>query len=352
LFFGVKKTLTGTVNLHKRTKKQRVTLQTVADFARVNRVTAAVALGRSPKGGTRVSEVTRLRVIEAAQQLGYAPNAIAQALRGERTNIIGYYAGYEALDAHSPFTAAILQGVQRSCYTYNQDLMLFGSFERDTVDNIYTTLMSGKIDGLVVLPTPRSPIMDRLFDSHLPVVAIANTQPAIPSVVVDDAAGSTLLAEYLAQKGHRRILYRTPQEGRVSTVRRLEAFLAAASGLDMSVTVTYENEDHTLSAQESAILKKAPDRRPTAAVCWMDHSAYALLDQCEGLGLRAPEDLAVAGFDGVPLRIKPAYALTTIRAPWFEVAVQAVEYLLALLAGQEAPQETILPVELVVGETA
>lgn len=338
--------------MNRRSKKRRATLQTVADFAGVNRVTAAVALGRSPNGGTRVSEATRLRVIEAARELGYAPNAIAQALRGERTNIIGYYAGYEALNARSPFTTAILQGLQQSCYTHNQDLMLFGNFERDTVDSIYATLTSGKIDGLVLLPTPRSPIMDRLFDSHLSVVAIANAHPAIPSVVVDDAAGSTMIAAYLAQKGHRRILYRTPQERRVSTIRRLETFLAAASAWGMSVTVTYESDVHALSAQERAILDQSPDRRPTAAVCWMDLSAYSLLDQCDELGLRVPEDLAIVGFDGVVMRIKLARTLTTVRAPWVDVAIQAVDYLLALLDGGDAPHETVLPVELVVGDTA
>src|SRR5258706_15176848 len=119
-----------------RRKRPRVTLQAVADLAGVNRVTAAVALGQSPQGGTRVAAATRLRVSEAAHQLGYPPNAIAQALRGERTNIIGYYAGYEALDAHDPFTAAILQGLQASCRKHRQDLMIFGTFERDTVDRI------------------------------------------------------------------------------------------------------------------------------------------------------------------------------------------------------------------------
>lgn len=337
--------------MNKWHKKPRVTLQTVADFAGVNRVTAAVALGRSPNGGTRVSEATRLRVREAAQHLGYAPNAIAQALRGERTNIIGYYAGYEALDAHSPFTAAILQGLQQSCCRYNQDLILFGSFERDTIDSIYATLTSGKIDGLVLLPTPRSPIMDRLFDSHLSVVAIANSQPNIPSVVVDDAAGARLAAEYLAHKGHRRILYRTDKDGRVSPIRRQQAFLARAAELGLSVTITHESQGHALSAQEIAILRQAPERRPTAAFCWMDLSAYALLAECERLGLRVPQDLAIVGFDDVAMPIKPARVLTTVRAPWVEVAVQAVEYLMRLLGGGEAPPETMLPVALVEGDT-
>ncbi|MEZ4868599.1 MAG: LacI family DNA-binding transcriptional regulator [Caldilineaceae bacterium] len=337
---------------HKNSgKRQRVTLQAVADLAGVNRVTAAVALGRSPQGGTRVSPATRLRVLETAQQLGYAPNALARALRGERTNIIGYYAGYESLDAHLPFVAAILEGLQQSCRNYRQDLLLFGSFARDTVESIYATLTNGKIDGLIVLPTPRSPVMDRLFDSHLPIVAVANTHPAIPSVVVDDVAGSTMIAEYLAQQGHQHILYRAHPEVRTSTVRRCDAFLAATAERGMTVTVTHEGPDYALTTQESALLHAPMGLRPTAAVCWMDLSAHRLLSDCEALGLRVPADLAIVGFDGIVQRIQPARTLTTIRAPWAAVAAQAVRSLLALLEGEEVAQETILPVQFVMGDT-
>jgi DNA-binding LacI/PurR family transcriptional regulator len=336
----------------KQKHKSRVTLQAVADLVGVNRVTAAVALGRSPNGGTRVSEATRNRIIEAAQELHYAPNAIARALRGERTNIIGYYAGYEALDAYTPFTAAILQGLQQSCRAYKQDLMIFGSFERDTVDSIYATLTSGKIDGLVLLPTPHSPIMDRLFDSHLPVVALANTHPAIPSVVVDDMSGLTMVAEYLHQKGHRRVIFRARKEKHTSVARRQAAFLKAAAEFGLTVTITNEEKEYGLSRQEVVLLSTAQPDRPTVAVCWKDLSAYALLAQCQKLGLRVPEDLAIVGFDGVPLQIKPARQLTTVRAPWVEVAAQAVNYLLMLLDGAEIPHEITLPVELIVGDTA
>jgi DNA-binding LacI/PurR family transcriptional regulator len=334
-------------------RRRRVTLQAVADFAGVNRVTAAVALGQSPQGGTRVSDATRRRVLDAAHTLGYAPNAWARALRGERTNIIGYYAGYEPLDAHMPFVAAILEGLQRSCRDHAQDLMLFGSFARDTVDSIYTTLAGGKIDGLIVLPTPRSPVMDRLFDSHLPVVALANAHPAVPSVVVDDAGGSQLIATHLAAKGHRRIWYRSPPDQRDSTVRRLESFLAVAAEQGMTVTVTHEadGDDHYLSAEELAILQQPAAQRPTAAVCWMDLSAHQLLAYCDEHGFAAPADLAIVGFDGIPQRISPRRRLTTVRAPWTTVAAKAVETLLALLDGEAVETELCLPVEFVVGDT-
>ncbi len=333
--------------------KRRVTLQDVADRAGVNRVTAAVALGRSPQGGTRVSDETRQRVLAVAEELGYTPNLVARALRSQRTHIIGYYAGYEALNMHSPFTAAVLQGLQRSCRRHNQDLMLFGSFARNTANSVYATLASGMIDGLVLLPTPQSPSLERLFDSHLPVVTIANSHPSVVSVSVDDVGGSHRIVEHLARQGHRRILYRANPRGHVSSTRRLEAFLQAASGLGMSVTVlTAPDSPTTLSSAERALLQTPADQRPTAAVCWMDLNAYALLDACVELKIRVPDDLAVVGFDGVSLPIRPERKLTTIRAPWTEVAERAVTYLLDLLAGKEVPGETILPVELVVGDTA
>lgn len=333
-------------------RKPRVTLQDVANQAGVNRVTAAVALGRSPQGGTRVSDETRNRILAIAEELGYAPNQIARALRNKRTHIIGYYAGYEALDAHSPFTAAVLQGLQQSCRQYKQDLMLFGSFARDSATSVYTTLTSGMIDGLVLLPTPQSAGLERLFDSHLPVVAIANSHPSVVSVAVDDAGGSRQIAEHLARQGHRHILYRANSRGHLSSARRLEAFLAAAADLELKVSVVPTSElASTLSAQEVALLQAPADQRPTAAVCWMDLSAYRLLDTCDEVGIKVPDDLAIIGFDGVPPRIRLERKLTTIRAPWAEVAARAVTYLLDLLDGKELPDETILPVELVVGDT-
>jgi DNA-binding LacI/PurR family transcriptional regulator len=333
-------------------RKQRLTLQDVANQAGVNRVTAAVALGRSPQGGTRVSDETRNRILTIAEKLGYAPNQIARALRNKRTHIIGYYAGHEALDAHSPFTAAVLQGLQQSCRQYKQDLMLFGSFARDTANSVYATLTSGMIDGLVLLPTPQSTGLERLFDSYLPVVAIANSHPSVVSIAVDDAGGSRRIAEHLAGQGHRHILYRANSRGHVSSARRLEAFLAAAASLQLTVSVVPTSElTSTLSPQEVALLQAPADQRPTAAVCWMDLNAYMLLDACDALGIKVPDELAIIGFDGISLRIRPERKLTTVCAPWAEVAARAVTYVLELLDGKELPHEMILPVELVVGDT-
>jgi DNA-binding LacI/PurR family transcriptional regulator len=338
--------------MKKSLKKQKPSMRDVARLAGVNRVTASVALNGSLRTGTRVSDATRLRVVAAAKELGYTPNAIALALRGQRTNIIGYFSGYEFLDAHDPFNAVILNGLQRSCHMHRQDLLIFGSYQRNSVEEVYASLVNGKIDGLVLLPTSHSPVLDQLLQSHLPIVAVANPVPNIASVTVDDLTGSRLLAEYLVQKGHQRILYRADAAEHTSTRRRLKAFLGLAPSIGLNVQVSHGESSGQLRPEEVTILTAPPDVRPTAIVSWADSHAYVLLESLRALGIRVPDDFSIVGFDGVPLRIRPAYTLTTIRAPWEQVAATAVDLLMDLIEGGKVAQETMLPVELVAGDTA
>lgn len=333
-------------------RKRKPTITDVARLAGVNRVTVSVALNGASHGGTRISEATRQRVLDAARELGYTPNALALALRGQKTNIIGFYTGYESINAHDPFTATVINGLQQGCRVHHQDLLIFGSFERQTVDDIYSSLAGGRIDGLILLPTPKSPIMDKLIDSHLPIVCVSNTLPQHPSVVVDDRAGSRLLAEHLAAKGHQRIYYRADAEPHTSTVRRREAFLAAAAELGMQVTVDAESISGYITTTEIELFTQTPhDQRPTAVASWVDSHAYYFVEDCENLGIRIPDDLAVVGFDGVTKGPRPAYRLTTIRAPWQEVAATAVDMLMEMIDGGTVEREVILPVELFVGDT-
>lgn len=333
-------------------KNHKPTLSDVARQAGVNRVTASVALNGSTHSGTRVSQATRERVAQAARDLGYTPSAIALALRGNRTNIIGYYTGYESLDALDPFTATIINGIRRVCHFKKQDLLMFGSYERDSADEIYASLSNGKIDGLVLLPSPLSPVMDHLSELRLPVVAIANVMPGVPSVGVDDVGGARMQAEYLAQKGHQRILYRADFAEHRSTVRRREAFIETAHALGMEVEVVRGNQIGNLMPAELEMLARPPSLRPTAAVCWADSNAYALLENLRHHGIHVPADLAVMGFDGLAPKVRSAWQLTSIRAPWYDVASTAVMHLLALIEGDEVKGEHIFPVELLEGDTA
>jgi DNA-binding LacI/PurR family transcriptional regulator len=328
------------------------TLRDVAKLAEASVSAVAAVMNENSAHNVRVGATTRQRILAAANTLSYRPNAIARSLRERRTNIIGLYAGYGEIYTLDPFLSELIFGMQKGCEAVAKDLLLHGNFRGRPSDEIHAELLNGKIDGLVLFSPVDDPLVGRLIESDLPVVAVADAVPGLPSVVVDDAAGSRMMAEYLAAKGHTRVLYRTSAMGKTSVQARLAGFLAAAEMTGLTILHVEETDwKGELSALEKDWLSGRPGERPTALVCWNDGVAYTTLEECLALGLRVPDDVAVTGFDGFRWPIKPAHRLTTIHAPWAEVARTAVSLLACRLAGERIPAETVLPVEMVVGET-
>jgi DNA-binding LacI/PurR family transcriptional regulator len=332
-------------------------MQDVADQLGVSKMTVSAVLGGS-SAHVRVSAETRARVLEAARQMHYRPNAVARSLRRQRTNVVGLYSGYGYLDARNPFLAEIIGGLQEGCDQHRKDLLLHGVFEGRDVDDIYAELVDGRIDGLALNAPPDDPLVDRLAKSHLPVIAIVDAVAALPSVVADDAAGTRLLVDYLARQGHRRLLFRGWERPMESVLRRRKTFFeaAAAHGLEAMDWIVPQWIAPPHASLTNALhvpwLDLPPYRRPTAVFCWNDLAAYDLLAYCRLRGVRVPDDLAVVGFDGFASPLGATARLTSIRAPWPEVARTAVSLLVERINGQEIPQETVLPVHFVAGDTA
>ncbi len=329
-----------------------ITLRDVAEKVSVSPYTVSVVLNGS-KSNTRVSAATRERIISAAGELGYRPNSLARALRQRTTNILGFYFGYGHLEPHDPFHAEVLTGLQRGCEECNKDLMIHYSFHRYSLDEVFSELVGGKIDGLVVIAGPDDPLVTRVKGSHLAVVAMTDLIPGIPSVIADDASGSVAIAEYLAAKGHRAVLYRSCPGESDSASRRQAAFERRAGELGIR-TICGKTSDWRGAVQESeaAILAGRKNLGITAAVCWGDPSAHALLAHCKREGIRVPGDLAIVGFNGIESPVEPAMHLTTVRAQWSNVAHRAIHLLVQQLDGQEVPDMTLLPVEFSSGDTA
>src|SRR5262249_5884403 len=147
----------------------------------------------------------------------------------------------------------------------------------------------------------------------------------------------------LARQEHGRVLYRArnPEEIALeSVVRRRAAFLDAAA--DRGLAVTEWRGSSASDASDDCIaawLEADPSERPTAVVCWNDETAYHYLARCHKRGVRVPDDLALLGFDGLRTPMEAVWRLTTVRAPWMEVARTAVALLVAQLDGEVVPQE-------------
>lgn len=326
------------------TLRKAPTMQDVAHLAGVTPMTVSNVFGN--KG--RVSEEKRQQVLRAAQELDFYPNAIAQSLARRRTNIIGLYSGVGYLDARNEFLAEILGGLQSGCDKFHKDLLVHGAFAGRSSEDIYREVASGKIDGLVVLHAPQE-LAKRLAESHLPMVVIADAIEGAPSVVVDDAGGSRLLANHLHEKGYRQIIYRRRLASQ-SAFSRFGAFLDEAEKLGLCIHEFWADESDHVCLEEQKLILSACHQEKTAIVGWEDNSARFALYFCRKNGVRVPEDVGIAGFNGVGW-VGEYPSLTTIRAPWAKVAQTAVELLQNQLDGKDVTLLTTLPVELHAGET-
>lgn len=332
-------------------RKRPITLKDVAEQVDVSPYTASVVLNGA-KSNTRVSEATRERIIQAAEELGYRPNGLARALRTQQTNIIGLYFGYGSLEPHDPFHAEVLTGLQRGCEATEKDLMIHYSFHRYGTDEVFNELVSGKIDGLVLLADASDPLVPQVRSSALPVVAMTDALEGIPSVIADDAKGSRMIVNHLVKKGHKAVIYRMCPGASDSASRRHAAFVEAAVEHGIAVHEgRTEDWKGRLSRQEQNLIANRAKHGITAAVCWGDPSANALLSYCRKSGIQVPGDLAIVGFNGIESSVEPAQRLTTIHAHWAEVAERAVSILVDRIANRIVPLWTVLPVEFVAGDT-
>lgn len=330
---------------------RKTTLKDVAERAGVSQSTvSAILTGKSAH--VRVSDATRSRVWEAARQMGYHPNVLARALRRQRTNIIGIYAGTDNdFDLRNTFRAELVGGIQAGCNQHHQDLLLHGAFRGHSVDDVYANLMDGRIDGLIVYARPDDPLVDRLAASRLPIVAVVDPIPQLPSVAVDNIVGAQLLAEHLYVRGHRRIVHRSYASPLTSVIRRRDAFFAAAAAKGIEVLEWSAGVGLKPDCADWHTWEKLRLENITAVACWNDNAAYEMLTYCREKGLRVPEDLAVTGFDGLSRPLACAWDLTTIRTDCAKLSQTAVDLLIAQMNGETVPQETVFPVTLVTGDT-
>jgi DNA-binding LacI/PurR family transcriptional regulator len=302
-----------------------------------------------------ISQATRQRIIQVAADLNYRPNAVARSLRSKVTNVVAFYNAQDGVfDPRYPFYASILAGVQAGCAEQHKHLLIHGNFEDQSDDDIFLMLHNGQIDGLVLYVRAVSPLVERLIESHLPVVTVAEQVPGLPYVGIDEEQGGRLLARHLAARGYQRVLYRTGEEELIPLTQRqrMEAFRDEATALGLTVTVVGSNPKTNMPSpeEEKLLLSKAAER-PEVVACWGDVSADGIAAFCMKHGVRIPQDIALVGFDDLPSTQRPSLRLTTIHAPWSEVACTAIRLLVAQCEGKKVPTTTILPVELVEGDT-
>ncbi|RYX84783.1 LacI family transcriptional regulator [bacterium] len=304
--------------------------------------------------GHRAAQATRERVWEAAQRLGYQPNAVARSLRRGRTDIIGVHTSHN-YDVRNDFLGAIVGALQCACAERHLDVMLHSGLYGSRAETMYGKLRDGRVDGLILHSSAGDPLAELLRESSLPVVAVADALPGFAAVTCDDATGMKALVDLLWSRGHRKFAYLAPHANLPSVEKRRHVFESELQ----SRGVEAENRViKRLDFENSApVVAELRAQGPLAVCCWNDKTAYNLLHECLVQGVRVPQEMAVAGFDGLRDEKLPARVLATVRCPWDEVAMRALDVLVQLIESRgengtaDIVGEICLPVSVLDGDT-
>jgi LacI family transcriptional regulator len=297
----------------------------------------------------QVRPETRERILQAASDLGYRPNALARGLRTRRTDTLGLV--IPNLDNLG--FSDVTHGIQAAAAAAGKLVMVV---EADVADEpeIYQRLIGdGRLDGLIVaFATLEDHLVSQLADLGMPLVLVnRRTSGVHGSVVVDDEHGSRLAVEHLVGLGHRRIGY-LGLEAETDTARRRErgyrdGMRAAGLRVDRRWFVTGAPTEE--GGRMGAARFFAGDTPPSALFVASLMSAIGALATLRDAGRRVPDDVSLVAFNDHPLAAHTAPPLTTVRMPNVRMGEEAVRMLLAQLDG--APVGDLMigdPPELIV----
>jgi len=326
---------------------KRVTSQDVADYAGVSRTTVSLVLNNVKNA--QISAETRRRVLRAARELDYHPDASARRLVRGRSQVIGF------VERHSPyqnfadsFMAEVLRGLHDAARKHHYHVLFEPEINRtENESNFMRLIRERNVDG-IVLSGPR-------FDDHelyeidrekYPIVLQGRLPGCeLPSVDIDNVGGAHLATEHLMTMGHRRIglITNGPLMDTEAADRR-SGYLQALQegGLDNEPDLIRIGAFSPESGYHAMRQLLALKRRPSAVFVASDTVAIGALEAARQHQLRIPDDLAIVGFDDIPWSAYLNPPLTTIHLPAQNLGWKSGQCLIRMLNHEPIDDTVIL----------
>lgn len=331
-------------------------IRDVAQLAGVSVTTVSHVLNETPH--TRVSEDTRARVRHAAKTLGYGPNRAAQALRTNRSGLIGLLS--EEI-ATTPHAGRIILGAQNEAREHDLTLVIInterqadGSSHREDVQ----ALIDRQVDAVLYATMYHRSVSLPPNLQGLPAVLIDSTDRAgiVPAVVPDEVGGAIAAVSHLVEAGHTRIGFLNNDDDVPATHLRFAGYRQVLQnhGIPFDESLVVSGPSETLPGYGLARELLSRGDAPTALFCYNDRMAMGAYRAATELGFDIPRDLSIVGFDNQELIAANLFpGLTTVALPHYEMGAWAVKTLVHLLQGEAeyrllADKPTLLDCPLVI----
>jgi LacI family transcriptional regulator len=319
-----------------------VKLRDVARLAGVHPATASRAL--NPETRLLVSEETAKRVLTAAAELGYRPNAVARSLRTRRSHTVGVLIP----DLNNPLFPPMIRGLEDRLAAAGY-VALIGNTDGDDARErqVFERMLARHVDGYVLATAHlRHPLLAEAVRAGVPVVLMNRMagDSNFPSVTVDNERGVQLEVSHLAGLGHRKIACIAGPQDLSTGLARYRGFQAAMAAAGLEVTpgqVAFARAFSIEEGRRCAAEILASDPGCTAVAAANDMLAvgcYLALDQA---GLRCPADISVVGFNDMPFIDMLRPPLTTIAFPHYQLGTQTAQMLIERMSGEAGPARAL-----------
>lgn len=329
-----------------------LTLEEIGRLAGVSRSTVSRVINDQDA----VSPDAKDRVRAVIESTGYSPHAAARSLASRRTGVIGLVipSGVHNL-FEDPYFGRLIVGMSRAAKSRDATLSLFLFETAEEEERLYPRIVTaGLVDGVVLTATRMGdPLLARLVDGDLPFVVVGHPDHERVSYVdADNVGGARMAAAHLCGLGYRRVGYIGGPLDTTAARDRLAGFLAGMSGYGIEVEPDLRADGDFTEHGGFRAMQRLLERSPEAVFVASDTMASGALRALRAAGVRAPDDIGLVGFDGLPASELADPPMTTVRQPIPETGERAVRLLLDLVSGEvEAPRTEILPTELVVRES-
>lgn len=337
-----------------RGKGRAVTMRQVAEAAGVSTQTVSNLLnGRTD----HMAAGTAQRIHAVIERLDYRRNFVARGLRSARAQALAFLVtDASARFLADPMTDLFLSGLGDELRDHDYGLLIQSAHPTAPFESLLAPVTEARVDGAVLFlsgpPELRAQRVERLRALRIPTILLQeHGVPADeqPSVTAEDRIGSRELCRHLLERGHSRIHYLTAADSWSAIEERIAGFHEAFAELDgppAQGSITHRGTYAPLAAASVARDLLSSRGRPTAVLCGNDLIALGVLKAARELGLRVPEDLAVAGFDDFDFAAALDPPLTTVRIPGYEMGRQAARSLLRAVESGAPAESSAFPVEV------
>lgn len=303
-----------------------------------------------------MSEDTRKRIAQAVKELGFQPNAVARSLKMKKTNTVGIVVA----NVLHPFSTAVSRGVEDYCQERGYNVILCNADDNPEKEKAYIEMLQMKqADGIIIAPTgANNDLLKKDINRGFPIVVFDRKFDELNTDLVysDNRKGTYMAIEHLIQLGHKRIALISTKGPNISTrSERIEGYYDVLNkyGIDVDeqliICLSKNESDEKLESLWSL------ENPPTAVFTTNDLMTIKVLTFLREKSINIPGEVAVIGFDDLPMAHLLASPLTVVAQPTYEIGVRAAELLLQNIESDENQYQRyvqhIYPCQLIIRES-